>query len=118
MEAPVIPQIRALHRLMAKMIAGKAALLEGPEVRFLRKSAGLSSKDCAEALGVTATYLSNVESGRANIGRPADRLLRLLGTRPVDPKAELMRLAAAARESGKAPARRETYWRHGWKPAA
>jgi DNA-binding transcriptional regulator YiaG len=118
-EAPLIPAITDLHSLMAQIIARKTSLLNGAEVQFLRKNAGLSSKDCAEALGLTATYLSHVENNSAKIGAPADRLIRLLGTGTPTPKEELMRLAAAMRTAGKAPPRRATHHgKNGWKPAA
>lgn len=106
-EAPVIPRITELHRLMAKTIAAKPATLTGEEVQFLRKHAGLSSKACAEALSFTPTHFSHIENGSTKIGGAADRLIRVLGTDMPDPKDALIKLAAAMRSSAKAPSRRE-----------
>ena len=77
--APLIPRIAQLHRMMAKILVEKPSALTGPEIRFLRKHAGFSAQEFANALGVDASHLSRVETskpGYEKLGKPADRLAR------------------------------------------
>ena len=62
--APVIPRIEELHAVITRILLDKAGLLTGEEIRFLRKNAGLSSKQFAESIRVTPAHLSRVENGR------------------------------------------------------
>ncbi len=67
----------------------------GAHLRVLRAERGISQKDMAEALGVTATYLSALERGRR--GRPTfDLVNRMIGYLNIiwDEADELHRLAA------------------------
>ncbi len=78
-EAPIIPRIAELHRLIADMIVNWPAPLIGDQVRFLRKHAGFSATEFAVLLGVDLSHLSRVENGHTqHLGRPADRLARTL----------------------------------------
>jgi putative zinc finger/helix-turn-helix YgiT family protein len=73
-----IPRIEQLHRLLAKHLIEKLNRFTGAEVRFLRKSLGLSGTDFAQRMGVAAETVSRWENNTAPIGTQADRLLRLL----------------------------------------
>jgi len=73
-----IPRIEELHRLIAKALIEKTTRFTGAEIRFLRKSLGLSATDFALRMGVTVETVSRWEHGAAPIGPQADRLLRLL----------------------------------------
>jgi putative zinc finger/helix-turn-helix YgiT family protein len=73
-----IPRVEELHRLIARALIEKQTRLTGAEVRFLRKSLGLSGPDFARRMGVTIETVSRWENDAAAIGAQADRLLRLL----------------------------------------
>lgn len=73
-----IPRLEGLHRLIAKTLIEKMTRFTGAEIRFLRKSLGLSAADFARRMGVTVETVSRWENDAAAIGPQADRLLRLL----------------------------------------
>lgn len=73
-----IPHIEALHRLIARTLIQKRTRFKGTEIRFLRKSLGLSSGDFARQMGVTAETVSRWEQDAVPVGPQADRLVRLL----------------------------------------
>ena len=73
-----IPRIEQLHRLIAKALIEKATRFTGDEIRFLRKSLGLSSGDFARRVGVTLETVSRWEQNAVPVGPQADRLVRLL----------------------------------------
>ena len=73
-----IPKLEGLHRLIAKTLIEKLTRFTGAEIRFLRKSLGLSAADFARRMGVTIETVSRWEHDAVAIGPQADRLLRLL----------------------------------------
>ncbi len=73
-----IPRLEELHRLIAKTLIEKMTRFTGAEIRFLRKSLGLSATDFARRMGVTIETVSRWENNAVAIGPQADRLLRLL----------------------------------------
>jgi putative zinc finger/helix-turn-helix YgiT family protein len=75
-----IPRVTQLHRVLAEILVNQRSRLTSEQVRFLRKYLGLSGKDFAARMGVTASQVSRWESDSAEdrIGPVADRLLRLL----------------------------------------
>ncbi len=73
-----IPRIEELHRLISRILIDKMTRFTGSEVRFLRKSLGLSGAAFARRMGVTAETVSRWEQSVVPIGTQADRLLRLL----------------------------------------
>jgi transcriptional regulator with XRE-family HTH domain len=74
-----------LNRLIAEEIAENPALLTGEELRYLRKFAGFSAKRFAALLEVNASHLSRFEHGNyKSLGKPADKLARVLAMSAVD----------------------------------
>lgn len=73
-----IPQIKALHRLIAKDIVCKKELMSGDEVRFLRKGLRMKSKDIADALSMDPSTYSRWENGKQEIAACHDKQMRLL----------------------------------------
>ncbi len=73
-----IPGIEQLHRGLALLVARKRVRLAPEEVRFLRKHLGWSGVDFAQHMGVASETVSRWETGKAEIGPVADRLLRLM----------------------------------------
>jgi transcriptional regulator with XRE-family HTH domain len=104
METPTIPKIAQLHRKMGEILIAKPTGLSGPEIRFLRKSAGFPAKEFSALLGVTASHLSRVENakdGLEGLGVPADKLARLLSAEGESAREGLLKLAARALEAQK-----------------
>lgn len=76
-EVPIIPRAGKLHRVIARLLLDKPALLTGDEIRFLRKNAGISAKDFAAQLQTSAEHLSRVENGHyPSLGPTADKFAR------------------------------------------
>ena len=75
---PEIPAIGELHRQLVLGIITKSSLLSGQEIKFLRKMAGLSSKDLATSLGVSPSTVSRWENGNRNISKNSDAALRMI----------------------------------------
>jgi putative transcriptional regulator len=73
-----VHDVEGLHRAIGLFIVKSRPELLGAEVRYLRKELDLSQKDLAGVIGVGETSIRNWESGRGEISKPADRLLRLL----------------------------------------
>src|SRR4051794_32922548 len=55
---PEIPAIGELHRLIVLRVIQKGSLLSGQEILFLKKMAGLNSKELAQSLGASPSTIS------------------------------------------------------------
>ena len=66
-----------LNELIAETLLEKPALLNGKEIKFLRKSLYLSSKAFSDTLGIEKTTLSKWENDRQQHSEMNDRLIRL-----------------------------------------
>lgn len=75
---PEIPAIGELHRKIIFKLIQKPALLSGQEIRFLRKMAGLNSKELSSTLGASASTISRWENGSRRISKKSDAALRLI----------------------------------------
>jgi putative zinc finger/helix-turn-helix YgiT family protein len=75
---PEIPAMAELHRVILLAIIQKNSLLSGPEIRFLRKMAGMSSKELAQSVGANPSSLSRWEQGTRKITKKMDSTLRLI----------------------------------------
>lgn len=73
-----IPSIDELHSLIGRIIVKKESLLNGKEIRFLRKNNGFSGKKLASQMGIANATLSRWETGAQPISKPHDLLLRLI----------------------------------------
>lgn len=73
-----IHDVEGLHRAIGLDLISRKPLLNGKEVRFLRKELDLSQTQLASLLGVGETSVRNWESGRQAITKPAERMLRIL----------------------------------------
>lgn len=71
-------RVSRLNELIAKKLLEKPALLDGKEIRFLRKNMYMSSKDFAEGLGVEKTTISKWENGSQKHREAYDRSIRYL----------------------------------------
>lgn len=79
-ETHAIPMMEGLFRAVALDMARNRARLRPEEIRFLRKSMGLSSVDFASKMGVHKTTVSKWESVEDTqpMGPQAERVLRLM----------------------------------------
>ncbi|MBW1940228.1 MAG: helix-turn-helix domain-containing protein [Deltaproteobacteria bacterium] len=73
-----IPAGADLHTLIGLDIVKKNALLNGKEIRFLRKNMGLTAKKLSEYTGINNATISRWENGTQPISKPHDLYLRLL----------------------------------------
>lgn len=67
-----------LHRLIGLRLIQKRSLLNGKEIRFLRKNMGLKANETAEIMGVDNATISRWESNTQRMSKPNDRFLRLV----------------------------------------
>jgi transcriptional regulator with XRE-family HTH domain len=74
---PDIVAISTLDRFIFLALLKKPAILDGAEVRFLRKFVGYSATQLADVIGSTKVTISRWENGAAPITKNPDRLLRL-----------------------------------------
>lgn len=91
-ETPEIPNLLYLHRVIAKALLTKPALLTGPEIRFLRRHVGLKAAEFADQLGTTPVTVSRWETGAVAIDPKTDRLIRLLCVRKLEEEANQLLL--------------------------
>ena len=75
-----IPEVTALHELLAHMIIRQPVALTGRDVKFLRRRIGLSAKDFAARIGLSAVRLSQIENSSSPLQKRADLLFRLTFT--------------------------------------
>jgi putative zinc finger/helix-turn-helix YgiT family protein len=75
---PEIPAMSELHRGIVFSIIQKESLLSGSEIRFLRKTVGLTAVELAQLLGIHKTNLSRWENGARPISKKSDCAVRLL----------------------------------------
>ena len=73
---PSIFRVPRLNDLIAKTLVEKPALLNGKEIKFLRKNIYLSSKAFSKRLGIDKTSLSKWENGIQQHSQTNDRLIR------------------------------------------
>ena len=73
-----IPSTPELHTLIAQFLLKKKALLNGKEIRFLRKNMGLTAKKLAGYIGVDNASISRWENDKSAITKPHDLLLRVV----------------------------------------
>ena len=74
---PEIPALSGLHLAIAETLMKKPSLLTAQEIRFLRKTLGMSATEMAGTMGVTKQTMSRWETGDKEIGITNDRMLRL-----------------------------------------
>jgi putative zinc finger/helix-turn-helix YgiT family protein len=77
-EVVSIPAVTELHSKIALELIKKKSLLSAKEIRFLRKSIGLTAKKLSEIMGVDNATISRWENDKQPINEARDRLLRLI----------------------------------------
>lgn len=73
-----IPAVTQLHELLAHSIIRKPSLLNGAEIKFLRRRIDCSAKDFADKLGIKPVHLSRLENDARPLPRRVDLLIRLV----------------------------------------
>jgi DNA-binding transcriptional regulator YiaG len=77
-ESPMIPRLGELNRVIARTLVHKPTQLTGRELRFLRKQAGLGSRNFAELLLIDPSTLSRAENDKQLLGPQSDLLVRAI----------------------------------------
>lgn len=72
-----IPALGQLLQVMAKSVVMKPALLNGEEIRFLRKRVGKRAVDFAELINKTPEHFSKLENDQLPLQEETDKLIRL-----------------------------------------
>jgi hypothetical protein len=75
--AAEIPALEQLMTVIAKAIVMKPALLNGEEIRFLRKRVGKKAADFSELISNTPQHFSKLENDQLPLGDDTDKLIRL-----------------------------------------
>ena len=84
--------------MIAKSVVMKPALLNGEEIRFLRKRLGKKAADFAELINKTPEHFSKLENDQLPLQEETDKLIRLTyGMLNGDPKL-LAEIAAKAEQ--------------------
>ncbi len=73
-----IPEIPRLNLVIGESLLQKNSILDGKEIRFLRKNMGLKAIDLQNILGVNNATISRWERGKQKISPSHDRLLRVV----------------------------------------
>ena len=73
-----IPNVPDLHSRIGQDLLRKKSLLNGAEIRFLRKNLGLSAKKFSKYLSVNNATLSRWENDKQELSVAHDRLIRLV----------------------------------------
>jgi len=71
-----IMNVENLHRVLGLDIVRNVSGLNGAHIRFLRKELDLAQKALADVIGVTEDTIRNWETGRVEINKAADLVLR------------------------------------------
>jgi DNA-binding transcriptional regulator YiaG len=78
-QSAVIPRIEELNNVITEALVKKPVSLNGDEIRFLRKHAGIPAREFSSLLGIDASHLSRVENGHTpSLGPQTDRLARFI----------------------------------------
>lgn len=97
-QAAEIPALEQLMSVIAKAVVMKPALLNGEEIRFLRKRLGKKAADFAELINKTPEHFSKLENDQLPLQEDTDKLIRLTyGMLNGDPKL-LAEIAAKAEQ--------------------
>lgn len=88
-ESVAITDVKGLHDVIGRAIAGKPSVLTGAEFRFLRKELGLSQESLAEIVGLTSQAVAIWEK-TDKIPMVNDRYLRGLYLEAKFGEADLM----------------------------
>jgi putative transcriptional regulator len=73
-----IKDIEGLHRAIGNMLVEQKKNLNGKELRFLRQEMLLSQANLAKLIEVTEQTIHRWETGKADIPKPAESLIRFL----------------------------------------
>lgn len=76
-QAAEIPALEQLLSVIAKSVVMKAGLLNGEEIRFLRKRVGKRANEFAELISKTPEHFSKQENDQLPVQEDTDKLIRL-----------------------------------------
>lgn len=76
-KAAEIPAVEQLLSVIARSVVMKASLLNGEEIRFLRKRLGKKSADFASLINKTPEHFSKLENDQLPLMEETDKLIRL-----------------------------------------
>lgn len=77
-ESPIVPCIGPLHREIAMWLFSQEQPLDGEQLKYLRKYAGLRVEQLAHLACVESWKISRAENGTQPLDAPVETLVRLL----------------------------------------
>jgi putative transcriptional regulator len=115
-----VTNVDGLRQAIAWHLATHKKLLDGKEIRFLRKEMDLTQSELGKCLGVDAQTVARWEKGEHNINGPAERLLRALYVEHVHGKLSVHELLSMLDELDALLCSRQVFetTEEGWKAAA
>ncbi|MCD9185441.1 MAG: hypothetical protein LUM44_03355 [Pyrinomonadaceae bacterium] len=88
-QIPIIPKILKLHNTIGFALVCKNSLLNGAEIKFLRKNLRIKSQDWAKLLRTDKSVYSRWENDSQRISPQSDLLIRYLYLRLLEERKEL-----------------------------
>ena len=114
-----ITDIDGLHRAIAQNIALHKKVLNGKEIRFLRKQMNLGQEELADLMGVSGQSIARWEKGECEIAGPAELSIRGLFISQDSGNIDLVELAKSVKAMAVDANRQEFEdTEDGWKIAA
>jgi DNA-binding transcriptional regulator YiaG len=110
-----------LHRCIGEHIVFNRKALDGPEIRFLRKTMNMTQSELGNRIGQDSQQIARWEKEKSQIPGPANRLLRIIFVLEVLKHSEpdLSGLLKSIEELDESPPQRLDFcFDHEWKDAA
>jgi putative transcriptional regulator len=73
-----VHNLDGLHAAIGRSLVQRKKLLNGKEIRFLRRQIDLTQSELARLVGCDAQQIARYEKGQNKMSGPTDRLLRML----------------------------------------
>lgn len=119
-QAVVIRNLDGLHRAIGKSLVLGKKILNGKEIRFLRKQMDLTQSELARLVGCDAQQIARYEKGENKMPGPTDRLVRMLYEEQIGGHVAVRDVLKALDELDDRTPERYTFKQtsEGWKEAA
>ncbi len=115
-----IRHLDELHRTIGLFIARHKKVMNGRDLRFLRKQMDLTQSELGAQIGLSSQQIARGEKGESEISGPTDRLVRALYLQFVTGELDLRKLVTRLDKSDASETGRTVFesTRRGWKIAA
>ena len=97
-ETVTIKNLDGLHEAIGRFLVNQKKLLNGKEIRFLRRQMDLTQSEMARLFGCDAQQIARYEKNENKMPGPADRLLRMIYQEHVNRSIQVLELLHAIDE--------------------